>query len=385
MLQSGEIHMWSSEAILTEERCDHFLFTTPFMMEKYAALMKRQTTSFDVDIDGITAGIGVNVYAMLLSVFFLLFIVCWLNERWQYSCERNTKWQIICSLMPCHTSAFQYQIGVTRKILMATGGFGMLILSSLYQAKYSEVLMIPFPPPLVTIKDVERLVSSGNSKLIFFDENSPILHYITNVSEVFADSLHSTNPPMFVTDIEDELISLLNKHNGILFDTESVILDYLSTINPKLCSNYVYVTFDDWTRISSSLIMTKGRVDLLESMNVVVAERMSYMEDYVASFQLDPECKKHIFPVYTPDPSYDPLTLRDVSGTFALLVALLGVALSVLCVELISKNAKEDKVEEFELKLYDLHFHFDSTLSLDRRQMIMEKYSEMLDIIESDV
>src|SRR5262249_22231646 len=145
-----------------------------------------------------------------------------------------------------NTTAFQYQTGVTRKILMATGGFGILILSCLYQAKYSEVLMIPFPPPVVTLQHIEQQISSGYSKLMVMDENSPILQYITNVSRVIGDSIHSTNRPMFVSDVDD-VLGLLDMHNGVLFDTESAILDYLMKIEPELCENYVYVTFDDWT------------------------------------------------------------------------------------------------------------------------------------------
>ena len=38
---------------------------------------------------------------------------------------------------------------------------------------------------------------------------------------------------------------------------------------------------------------------MLESMNLIVAERMSFVDEYIQTFNLSDECKKRIYPVYT--------------------------------------------------------------------------------------
>jgi hypothetical protein len=93
----------------------------------------------------------------------------------------------------------------------------------------------------------------------------------------------------------------------------------LSELEPTLCGNYVYVTFDEWKRTFSGIIMRKQRHDLLESMNAIVAERMSFVDRHIQSAQLDDECSKHIFPVYTPEMKYRTLVLADFSGAFTFL------------------------------------------------------------------
>src|SRR5262245_33553106 len=105
--------MWASEAILTLERSESFLYTTPFMMEKYATVMKRQVKTFDIDITRVTAGIGLDFYGNLFAVLLFLFIVCWLNELWQAPHGRNSMWQIILSMFPCNGELLKHQHGVT--------------------------------------------------------------------------------------------------------------------------------------------------------------------------------------------------------------------------------------------------------------------------------
>jgi hypothetical protein len=58
---------------------------------------------------------------------------------------------------------------------------------------------------------------------------------------------------------------------------------------------------------------------MLDSLNFVVAERMSFIDVYIQSIELDKECRKHIFPVYKPHAKYKPLILVEFSGAFAFL------------------------------------------------------------------
>jgi hypothetical protein len=66
-LQSGTIDTWSSSAYLTSLRATNgFVYTTPYVIEKYGALMKRQT-KLTIDVESFTAGIDSRVYALVLA------------------------------------------------------------------------------------------------------------------------------------------------------------------------------------------------------------------------------------------------------------------------------------------------------------------------------
>src|SRR3569832_139095 len=155
LLQSGTDDKWVDNAFETLERSEDFLYTTPFYISKYGALMKRQTNAFYIESDGLTAGIRVDIYALLAAILIFLLVVSAINERCQRTDERNSIWRILLSTSPMHGQMWKYQTGATRKVLMTTSGFGILILSSLYQAKQAEVLMIPHQPSVVTPSDIE--------------------------------------------------------------------------------------------------------------------------------------------------------------------------------------------------------------------------------------
>jgi hypothetical protein len=86
--------------------------------------------------------------------------------------------------------------------------------------------------------------------------------------------------------------------------------------------------------------MRKERKDILESINVIVAERMSYVVDYVQSFHLDDTCRKDILPVYTPDSKYCLLKLGEFLGTFMLLFLILIVFTFVIIEKRVGKSFK---------------------------------------------
>ena len=120
---------------------------------------------------------------------------------------------------------------------------------------------------------------------------------------------------------------------------------------------------------------------MLESMNAIVAERVRFVDEYIRSNQLSKECRKHIFPIYTPDPKYEPLQLVKLSGTFLFLFILLCVSLCVLLIEILSTRWTHDVQMEFR----DLHIRYDSRLSLDTRMIITKRYAKILAAIESDL
>ena len=62
-VQSGVVDTWAINAFVTLERhTNGFQFVTPFMIEKYGALMLRHDPLFTIDINSVTAGIDLLVY-----------------------------------------------------------------------------------------------------------------------------------------------------------------------------------------------------------------------------------------------------------------------------------------------------------------------------------
>jgi hypothetical protein len=378
LLQVGVVDTWATASIVTLERSRHFKFTTPYFFHRYVALMKRQTSIY-IDVDSMIAGVDVKVYGIALAIFIFLLCVSLCHERFnsQTTLQRaNTLWHLLLSLFPSNGSTCPNQSGVTRKLLMATGGFGILILSSLYQAKLSEQLMIPRRPPVVTLKDIEKMITSGNAKLLTY--NDAIMKYVASVSPVLRKFAQTTTQ----LNAYETKLDAINTRNGIAIEAESSVLLQLSAIPPAECANYVFVPFNEWTQIYYSLIMRKERADMLETMNVIVAERMSYVDDYIQSFQLKDECHKHIFPVYTPNPSYLPLPLVKISAPLVFLFSLLCLAFVILFVEIVffklnKVNSVKQTTQQCDKDVFEIHFYCNNCVEVIR-YVDIDKYRQFL-------
>jgi hypothetical protein len=247
--------------------------------------------------------------------------------------------------------------------------------------------MVPYEQQKITFQDIETLVSSGEAKLIFDDEHSIILRYITNVSTILQKTILS-NPPLYSRYETGRELDLIQSQNGIYIYGESVALNLLSDV--KNCKNYVYITLEELMRVSCGLIIRKQRVDILESMNVVFAERMSFVDDYIRSYaDLSYECRKDIFPVYTSDPKYEPLLLVEFSGTFVFLFALLFLAFIIFLLEIF--DAKSIKTQKQNLnavaddfQTFKFVFNIDDTIRSDIRRIIYAKCMDIVDVMQKE-
>jgi hypothetical protein len=76
LVQSGYVDMWATDAYMTSTRFDSFLFTTPFTIEKYAALMKRPIEQFAINYNTLTASIHASVYVCLFAIMRASCVVC---------------------------------------------------------------------------------------------------------------------------------------------------------------------------------------------------------------------------------------------------------------------------------------------------------------------
>jgi hypothetical protein len=385
VLQSGHVDIWASYAYVTEQRSSRFIYTTPFILSKYGALMKRQNGMLEISLGDLCARINLSVYASIFAILMVIFTVSLMNERFDVSTRTNSTWHLLTVLFPMNGEMLRYQTGATRKVLMATSGFSILIFSSLYQAKLSEVLMVPELPPLVTLNDIEKLVSSGRAKLMLDDINSPVSNYIKNVSHI----LSTSNAIYLNVQSTPEYFNVLNNENGILIETESTLLDVINNMDARLCEKYVYVSMDEWTRTYKALILRKDRVDMLESMNVIVAERMPFVDEYIRSFEVNEECRKHIFPVKSSSPTYLSLKLIKISGSLTFLFTFLCLSVVVFAFEIgVNKFYSKDNINKQEdtFRIFEIRHQFiDNTYTSKKREKIFTKYLELLDLIDEQV
>jgi hypothetical protein len=173
--------------------------------------------------------------------------------------------------------------------------------------------------------------------------------------------------------------------NAIVFAPAEILINLLDAIPTAECNDYMLITLDEWTRIYNAFIVRKERVDLLESMNVIVAQRMSFVDDNIQSFQLEDECKKHIFPVYTPDPKFSSLQLNKLMGLFVLLFLLLFTSLLVLVGEVLcEKFQKKENIFEEIVEPFEIHLQVGNVITPEIRRQIQVKYFEILQLIDKN-
>jgi hypothetical protein len=252
----------------------------------------------------------------------------------------------------------------------------------LYQAKLSEQLMIPYPPPTVTLKNIEKMFISGNAQLIV--NNDAVSEYVAIESPVLSKSMKTLDKlsASLRKKIESDGVATFLNENTVWISSEGAAMAELNKITPAECANYVYVTLDEWRRAYSALILRNERVDILESMNFIVAERMSYVNDYIQSFQLTEECRKHIFPIYEPNPKFESLPLLKITGALAFLFLFLCISVFVLIAEIISSKRRDPKMATGnEFQTFQIHWDIDDTFSSDKRREIFAKYLELIEII----
>jgi hypothetical protein len=359
---------------MTPVNSDAFLYTTIFNIDKYSALMRRPNNALSIDISSLTAGVDIRIYGILFALFALIFVVSSVNERCRHlSGDRNSSWRLLLSLFPLNGTMFSHQFGVTRKCLMTTSGFAILIFSSMYQAKLSQQLLIPSRQPVITTTDIENMVLSGDSKLLFSSSNSANLQYVLSASPALTNAME-VNPPIYIESFSTR-IAKVQTHNAIEITASHSLLSYLAGLTPALCENYVLYTFSEWTSLYNTFYVSKKHVEILESMNAVIAERMSYADEFIETFQLNEECKKHIFPVYNPSPTFLPLNLVKFSGAVVFLLTFLCLAVFILVVEIICGRG-ERKIVRAENR-FKIHFSCDNMEEFVR-EINFEKYVELI-------
>src|SRR5689334_17281182 len=87
----------------------------------------------EFNFTGLLAGINVAIFAITTCCVFILAVIMSINEKCQPMSERNHIWQIFHVLMPGNTKELAFETGWTRRILILTCGFTVLLSTTYYQ------------------------------------------------------------------------------------------------------------------------------------------------------------------------------------------------------------------------------------------------------------
>jgi hypothetical protein len=309
---------------------DTFPYTNSFGRDGYGALMKRRQKFIDINYSGLLAGVELIVFGVLLLAIISLLAMSYINEVLQNSCKRNTLWEIANSLMPSNTTSLKYQLGWTRRILIVTCGFTVLLSTTYYQSNLLQQLMIPTQAPRVTLDDIISDIDNFRAKAYFDDA---VLSLMDSPKLSALRAALAINVPVIDTS-SDEIIDKIKYKDAILIEELASINYRLSKLQATECAHYVVVELKDMSTYWLALILRQNRRETLESLNVIVAERMDFVTKLVQEIQMSDECRKYIYPPNSPEPRYVALSIYTISGYFALIICLFIISTLTLLSEI---------------------------------------------------
>src|SRR5689334_8453493 len=81
---AGAYDTWLTYGIPTAERLESFLYATPFGLERYGVLVKRDDAAVEVNFNGLMAGINFTVFCTFFAAVVSLITIGMINERREY-------------------------------------------------------------------------------------------------------------------------------------------------------------------------------------------------------------------------------------------------------------------------------------------------------------
>jgi hypothetical protein len=299
-------------------------------------LVKHKYNVIDINLSALLAGVALTVFCTLCAVLLLLSFITWVNEKRQRRFEEhtNTFWQIIKSLLPSNTVELKHQRGVTRKILVLTCGFTVLLATTYYQSNLLQQLMLPKPLPKVKLVELLSDVRHFNAK-IHMDSGMHEMVRLGNVTDIL--NAMAINKPIIDGEKANIMEQIVNERS-ILIEELAVIKQRLSRLPPSECANYVIVDVPEMIPYWMTIRLDRTRRDILERLNVIVAERMNFISELIDKNQMDEECRNHIYPPHIVEPRFIPLNMYKLSGAFVLLVSLCSVSVLVMLCEIVAAH-----------------------------------------------
>jgi hypothetical protein len=365
---------------IIEHHFDDYLHLTVFGTTPFGILMRRRQSFVGINTDGLMAGIKWDVYCVFVVLIVCLTFVACVNEKRQS--DRNSLWQILNTQMPGNTSTFTYQNGFTRRLILLTCGIIVFLSTAYYESNLLQMLLIPQRPEEITVSEVAQHIAQRKSNVYAFIETQNAINYGKDPAGL--QRALTLNPPIAVLSSLDLQLNIV-RDNGVVIDEIALLHQRLSKLPPNKCSNYAIVELDDAESFVITTILRNERRDMLDALNVIVSERVEYVTKLIAQLEMTDECRQHIYPPHTASPAYVALNMYTISGAFALLVCLLGVAFVVFITEVligrvIGQGGKVHPTEQLETVLHTFEQCTLPTvlshINTDDEDSVVDKYME---------
>jgi hypothetical protein len=355
LMQQGHFDTSNTYMLLDEDYYDHFLHTNAFDTTRLALLMKRQSNFIVINTIGLAAGFNYDVYLAIFAAFLCLVFLSSLNER-RIDENANSIWQICHSVMPANMKELKQQSGCTRKILIISCSIVVFLSTVFYESNLLQMLLTPQPLKKVNIVDVANRISTFQSTLYTFDSTKPFIDKSDYTELKTALSINSPDTSLGTLDLASSII----QGNGIMLDELTIITQRLSQLKPDECSQYVVVELDDIPPIWITLMLRKERRDILETLNVIVLERMNFIRRLITQTDMSDECKAHIFPPPVSDMRFVPLSLYTLGGAFTLFLLMLLVSCIIFVCEFYAAK------------------RFKSTIVIDQQRVLADRLDALI-------
>ncbi len=391
-LQGGKVDTWMMPAYLLLDRFDDFLFTSPYADSPYSALISRERHEMVfVRFDGLLADINLSVYALFLLLLMCIWCIAIVNEKLQSGTRVNPPWAILSSMTPQSFRQWDYQNGITRKVLILAIGFALLLGTSYYSSKLLQELIVPNKIIATTLQTLINRIESGISQVSFEDENHEILQYIMTSEETdirnLAEALKTHKTKRHKHDNGIEMLKQVLNDHMIAIDLTEYHYSVLASIPHKDCGQYELVPIDNLSKIWLSIILRKEVKRVLEPLNVIVAERFGTIQRERDTGYVDEECAGLLFPESI-EPQFSALAMEDLSGVFALLVICILVSVITFKLEILfwktcghKTQQPPDSGMEGRLEGVQLSLNLKARMSSEHANVIMGKYRELTDLL----
>jgi hypothetical protein len=358
--------------------------TQPYSLQTSGFFMRRPQV-FGVNFDAVSAGFSYQVFVLLIAVMICLFLLLLTNEKRHLSQENrttNSAWTLINSLIPGdNTQEIIYQSGITRKCLILTCNFTLLMICVHYGSYLLPKILIPERPPIITVEDIAEMIANNKSSLVFTAgtvnggfETTLMSSKHGSVAKL-ADALR-INGPIRAPSLTQAYDSV-DKENRIMLSPMSFIYERLNALEPELCERYAIVELTDLPPTMRGLIFNKNRTKIVEAMNVIVLERMDFIQKMYSLFELNEECRNYIFP--KDSLNYKSLQLRSLTGALTLLAAMMVFGIIICILEFGMFRFSTTKQEKDDTKVFlDLHIDILATVDSSKHLILLQKYAEIL-------
>jgi hypothetical protein len=383
MVQNGRVDTWSSYSLLNIDFFQQFLLTNTFGTERFGAVMQREKKNFAINFNGLLAGIHSDAFVTLFIALICVSIISWLNEKRHRHIERrNTYWHILNSLMPSNMEPLKCQTGWTRKVLILTSGFAVLLSTTYYQSNLLQEILITKQEAQKTITDIVNEVKTSRAN-VYLDATTLQLINEANLKDL--QHALNTNPPIFDMD-KIGVIHKVKTGEAIIIEELEDIHFRLSELPPAECANFAIVELNEITSYGMTLMLNKQRVDLLEPLNVIVAERINYVTNLINKYQMSDECRENIYHTTIAEPTFVPLSMYTLSGAFALTIGLLLFACFVFTSEIFIAryvHRQRDVVESNIAQNLDfvLTRRILYRVRVDKRDEVIDQYLKFRDLL----